>query len=51
MGKFLVIYGGGQVWGKYGRSENMWGRNGEVCWGVGEVSGMWGNMGKVWKSV
>ena len=29
----------------------MWGRNGEVCWYVGEVSGMWGSMGEVWKSV
>ena len=26
----------------------MWGRNGEVCWGVGEVSGMWGRFGRVY---
>ena len=25
----------------------MWGRNKEVCWGVGEVSGIWGSMGGV----
>ena len=29
----------------------MWGRNWELCWGVGEVSGMWGSMGEGWKSV
>ena len=29
----------------------MWGRNWELCWGVGEVLGMWGSMGEVWKSV
>ena len=29
----------------------MWGRNWELCWDVGEMSGMWGSMGEVWKSV
>ena len=29
----------------------MRGRNWELCWGVGEVSGMWESMGVVWKSV
>ena len=33
------------------RSGKMWGRIGEVCWVVGEVSGMWGSMGEVWKSI
>ena len=28
----------------------MWGRNWELCWGVGEVSRRWGSMGEVWKS-
>ena len=32
-----------QVWGEYERSGEMLGRNGEVCWGVGEVSRMWGS--------
>ena len=29
----------------------MWGRNEEVSWGEGEVSGVRGSMGEVWKSV
>ena len=34
------------IWKEYGDVGEMWGRNAEVCWGVGEVRGGVGDEGK-----
>ena len=45
LGNFWWVKELDQIWGKYGKNGKMWGKNGKVCWGVGEMSGMWGSMG------